>query len=411
MSAADRNVRELLDRADDRLIMLGVEDSTSQIAQGIARIGLGRIHSLQEHLGLEPDACYLLGPDVSPSRNSDRSLAGFVVGSKLSWGTTNSTPLVPLGFGANACGLCVVGLDDMPDASDVRRRLYEVNTSEPGKATAPAIEDVPIIFDFARRNHFLEVFEVEQIFDQNLFDSSIGTRYVGILHCSAPELKVTSKFGFGLQLAESAELRSMAQYYNSPLGIVPYLYGESAEKYFQLTQYAERFAAQKRSLIAQIIFPGCRVISDAVHHNLGSLNEALMGAQRFAENPYYSFLLGPNTPSFLVQALNVSDLQQQSGRQTTDVLEDEPTARAQSSFIPHSGGYSLPFVKRARVEAAVGAAGMVIELETHVGNIMEAPSTADLPYDFRGESVLARTESLGLCRRLASIIPRQCYRV
>jgi hypothetical protein len=395
---------DLIEQARANTFIHSYQDPTLRLAAEIAAIGLSRIMELQALVGAEPEAVCIIGPDASPSRNEHRSAAGFITGAKYVW-KSDGKPVLPVGFGSNACGLSVVALHEEAPLAEVRKRLDAVASEK------AQIDGINIEFDFARRNHFIEVFEVTEVLDSREFDKHVGSSHAAILHCSAPELKTRSNFGFGLQYDQSPELRSMcyAALPDNPTGL-PCLTGSNAERYYSLAAYAEEFSAAKRHYIAQRLFPDYRDISNTVHHNVIGVGEAVLGCQRFSPDTCYAFLLGPDAPSYLVVGLANSALR--AGR-LADVAagnsEFVELALQGANVIPHGGGFYFPFVSSSSVSTPDGR--QVIQIETTTGNVMQVPNMSDLPYLFRDRQTLEWCQRKGLVKVIAEIRPIQCFRI
>ena len=395
------NTKEYLERADANTFFLAPRDKGSELAASIGKLGLARIHLLQERFGLRPDALFLVGPDASPSRNTLRCVSGFITGGNYIWGD-GKTELIPLVFYSNACGLCTVGLPSLPDKDSIFQRLLDL------QSCPPSIDGINVMLDFAISNHFIAVYKLHAI--SQPYDFS----YISILHCSAPELKVTSPLGIGLHPKASAQLSQIVENYDTPLGSIPYVSGANAIMYYNLYRYADWFAKKKRALIAMTLFPEGTILNNRMHLGLTSMNECRLGNQIVdgsVEAGDYPFLLGPNAVSFLFSPKPNLDDQCFAALGYGELSPHYARRLATPNLVPHGGGYLYDYIADFSWSLLNNGNFLQLVILTTAGNELVVPDVTDLPYRFRDESTLNWCESYGICRRTAALVPEFCLRL
>lgn len=390
-----------MDRAHDYVFGPAGGDETSQLGDIVARIGIARLHILQTELGVPPDAYCILTPDRSPSRNSFRCRSGVVVGGVYIWGD-GTREFVPLGFAPTACGLCTVGLNVLPPAVQIFNRLLAF------PATQSTVDGTRIRLDFARRNHFISVFEVRALAQC----PAPRHAYIAILHCSVPEIKQTSQFGFGLDYFRSQSLRDRADTLSSPLGEISFASGPLAKEYYDLCSYANSFACRKRAVIASYLFPDGEVLSNSQHHGLLSPNSCTVGSQQADSSDVLPFLLGPNQSSFLVvpSGLQVKPQLGTHQRVTPETARSVNTAPMLGRLVPHGGGCHFDFLASSDLEIDSIHSHFSFRLTVRNGSELIVPDVSDMPYGFRNADVLTTCEQEGFCRPIAELIPKYCLR-
>jgi hypothetical protein len=334
------------------------------------KYGLAKIHWVQFQLGLEPDATFVGAPDATVTRNIRRWQSGIGYGGKLAWGD-GQQKLVFLDSMANACGMLVGGLETIPTMDSL------VESTSLALDTKEIIDDVPIEWDFAVSNHFIDLFRYKPV-DENA-DTSF--RYVFIIHGSVPELKGDNdtKFGFGLYRHKSEILRNMTEEFDTPFGKTWILTEDNASEYLRLNDFACELSRKKRSKAAEAIFGDFTEICNPIHQGLLNMNEHLLGCQNTKDKSKTGFLpiaLRSDLPAYLV-----------SGRPNFD--ED---------IMEHLG-----FTKRAEKYNVDHRAGH--ESEKVFSNPRE------LEFTYRGREVVRRALDLRMCDIVARLMPRVVLKV
>lgn len=368
---------EALERARAHLVDWAAPDATGRLATQLTELAIARMHYAEEQFGLLPSACAIVGPDSSPSRNTDRTAAGFSTGGEVWW--EEGRPFLPLGMLPTCCGITIaeVELRDTPARYGSRlRSLPEMGLSHDG---------IALQIDLNRKNHFV-----------GLFERPDG-RMLAVVHCSAPELRKESPSGPGLSWIESEHLQGRTQLLDTPAGTLPILTGDGPiESFLSLTRHAQGFAEKKRELILREVFgDASTILSSRQHQGYVSDSHVVLGSQVADDRSNeYIYLLGPDRPSFLVNRLYEDKF----------VSPMTPSPADGLALVPHGGGSELSGVEAAGVtiEKSGGLSFWLSGTDSHEFHL---GSLADLPFCYRGEENLVWAEHLGVCSRVQQLHP------
>jgi hypothetical protein len=373
------------------------------------KYGLAKLHHVQHSMGLEPNATFIGAPDATITRNQKRWNGGFGYGGKLAWGDGGSDLLI-LDSMPNACGMLVGGLETLPDMDSLLEKVNSMLTHE------EVIDGIPIQWDFAVGNHFIDLFRYKPSTD----DSDFPYNYAFIIHGSVPELKGDnpSKYGFGQYVHKSKILADMVENVNTPYGDIHMLTGDDAKQYLNLNNYACELSKKKRLRAAEELFGDFVEISNPIHQGLISMNEHLLGCQDTNDSStggLFPIALRSDLPAYLVQGNPSYD---------DEVIENLGfTKRAEkygvmnrlleANILPHGGGYGFPSIIGVSnvIETNSETRYFVTELATGQESEKIFSSPREIQFSYRGKEVLKRTLDLGLCSIVAHLIPRTVLKV
>lgn len=360
------------------IFTLGVPDLATELCRANTAIGLAKTHFAQAELGLPSDALFIGGPDMTVTRNLARWESGFAYGGKVDW--TGPEPFLVLQVKPNVCGMLVAGLEELPTWSELEERLERARQA-PGE-----VDGIPLEFDLDRSNHFASVYTTE---------TGAGLPpYVLVLHGAAPELREDNPYGWGLYWDRSPALREAARHFDTPWGELDVLLGEAVEKYWQLHQRAEVFAAERRLVLAKALLGEVEVISNELHQGLLTPGEMYLGCHPTpADDRALPFMVDRGAPAYLLRGrpnLTAAQLTQLGAlEQAREVGAVERLARA--ALLPHGSGYAV--AGPGEVESS-GEAGHG-EVRLRRGDWTTA-NPREMVTGYRGEEVLQRVLELGL---------------
>jgi hypothetical protein len=397
------NIKEMLQNAKQHCFFVGLNDSGAELCRANAVYGIAGIHYIQNQLGLNSDATFISTPDMTITRNTSRWQSGFGYGGKVSWGAGDND-LIILNTKPNACGMLVGGLEELPDAESVIRKLHKI------EADTMQIDGVEVVWDFYKSNHFIDVFQVKPIvkLDQEL------PPYAFIIHGSADEFRGDNKSGFGMYYDKSKQLSEMAEHIETPLGQFHILAGNSAKKYFEQYQYVENFSKKKRKMAAELLFGKFVEVSNETHQGLINMNEIVLGCH-YLKKPVALFplTLRADLPAYLVKGN--SNLNSES----IELLGFEKRAKSlgvyrrllNANIIPHGGGYILPDILTVnKVIEVDGKRYFEVEMQNDRGKKIIS-EVRELPYEYRGRRVVLRTLEIGAIEIVAKLIPEYVLKV
>lgn len=382
---------EVLNLARKCLVSLSTGDAAAQMGEANMVFGLAKILWAQMTDGVELAAAFMAAPDSTITRNSARWRAGFGYGGKLLWRWPE--PAVVLDAKPNACGMMVGGLTKQPDTEALSHGVQEL-------LAAPAnIESIPVEWDFATSNHFIDVFQARPM----AADGDVPP-YVFIVHSSVPEMRGPGPWGPGLYWDSSPPLVERAKLYETPWGPLRVLHGAAAVEYMDFFGKADRFAAAKRELAARQLFGEYVPISNLVHQGTIADGVMLLGSHDAASQELLPLTLRPDLPAYLMRG--VVNLR-------PDFIEREGLATGRPDFVrewlahanivPHGGGYALEGMRRLKRAWSDGK-HRFFELERETAGMVDlVTDPGGLPMRYRGRQVLLKSLECGLAEAVAKL--------
>lgn len=396
--------RQMLKRAEEHIFSSGLQDSANALCVANMKYGIAKFHWVQNQHSLEPDATFVSAPDATVTRNVRRWQSGLGYGGKLSWGD-GKQKIVFLDAMPNACGMLVGGLEKLPPMDTLIESISNV------LSTDEVIDGVPIEWDFAVSNHFIDLFRYKPV------DNSIEPEfnYVFIIHGSVPELKGDNdtSFGFGLYRHRSKNLENMAEEFDTPFGKTWAVTDENASEYLRLNDFACELSMKKRVKAAETIFGEFTEICNPIHQGLLNMNEHLLGCQDINDKDSNSLLpiaLRADLPAYLVRGHPNFD---------EDIIEHLGfTRRAEkhnvkhrllnANILPHGGGYKFQSILGIEqvIEASNGTRYYITDMATGHESRKVFSNPRELEYTYRGREVVRRTLDLQMCEIVARLMPR-----
>ena len=394
---------KLLADAEAHIFSTGMRDGGTQLCMANMKYGLAKIHWVQEHLGLKPDATFISTPDMTITRNSARWRSGFGYGGKIAWGDGN-LEMVILNIKPNACGMLVGGLDSMPECSELVNRLEKL------KDRKMKIDGVEIQWDFHKSNHFIDLFWTKTLGEAKF------PEYIFIIHSSSGELKGDNQKGFGFYYDHSPRLNDLAEKFDTPFGALHILTGSPAKEYYEFYCYAEQFAKQKRMLAAEFLFGEFQLISNETHQGLLNMNEIVLGCHQVQVNHPERILplvLKADLPAYLVK-----------GKPNLEENEIESlgfTKRSQrlgvynrlknANIVPHGAGYTFPdLLHVCRTFGDKEQRYFEVDLLNDRGKKVLS-DVREIPFQYRGRQVVLKALELNMCELVAKLVPRYVLKI
>lgn len=392
---------EFLREAERHIFSMGLSDSGSKLCRANMRHGLAKIHWWQESLGISPKATFIGTPDMTVTRNLSRWRSGFGYGGKISW-EGGGEDFVILDTKPNVCGMLVGGLNYSPEEKVI---LSNIESFQRSRTT---IEGIKIKWDFHRGNHFIDIFSVEPTGKTKL------PPYVFIIHGSASELKGKNPTGWGLYYDDDSALKKAAEVITTPFGPLHVLEGERARKYWECYQFADTFSKKRRELVAKKLFGEYEPLSNETHQGLLSCSEILLGCHYIRdEDEIYPLALRADLPAYLLKGkknLEPESIENLGFAKRARELGAYQRLR-KANLIPHGGGYTFPHILGVEETLEIGGkryfkADATNDLGKEI--IFDA---RDIPYVYRGRSVLLKVLELDLGEIIAKLLPLYVIKV
>lgn len=397
LTAEDVMRQELLDRGKQHIFSTGLPDSGTKLCKANMKYGLAKIHCVQEHLGLEPDAFFFGTPDMTITRNVNRWTNGFGYGGKLCWGD-GTQELIILDAKANACGMLVGGLDHLPSVNDLIDRIQSL------KEERVTIDGVEIDWDFCKSNHFIDIFRAAPMVD----DVEIP-EFAFITHYAGDELRGDAQGTFGLYYDFSPRLMEMAEILETPFGPCRYLTGRNAGEYLERFRYVEQFSKQRRLMAAERLFGDFQLLGNETHQGLLNYNEMLLGCHPVTENQevLYPLVLRSDLPAYLIRGkpnLTPEHIEILGFRERAERLGIYDSLLT-ANVVPHGGGYVFErMLDVLAVHEVRGTRYFEMDAYHDYGRKVLA-NVREIPYSYRGREVASRTFELELAEPVAKLTP------
>lgn len=398
---SDLSKSELLERSSQFIFSTGLNDGTSNLCQFNMKYGLAQMHLIQEKYGFEPSALFISSPDETISRNKYRWNSGYGYGGKLSWGSGNDK-IIFLNTKPNHCGILVVGLWEMIDPYDIIKKIDEIKSKD------LYINNIRLNWDFGISNHFISGFETINLTDVKY------PPYIFLIHGSAPELR-DDKYGVGVYIDKSENLKSMAIKEETKFGTQFILLDSNAEEYVDLNEKALEFSCKKREIIAQELFENeYEIICNQPHQFLKDYNSIYLGSNC---TDIESYLIKSNTfPIALRADLSAYLIEGTRNLTETTMKNLDIYERAKklgvldkiknANLTPHGAGYAFPDIKEVlKVLEYKDQRYFVCRLKRGNNRLKIVRIMSDLQYEYRKREVVLKALQLNLGKLTARLKP------
>ena len=405
MNPRDLDKKALIDASTRRIFSFGPRDLASALAYENMRYGLGKIMYALDDYGV---SC-VFGPDATITRNVERWESGFGYGAVIRW--PEKGVFFPQ-IKPNACGMLLARIDELPSREDIIHRMSEVMDSE------LFLDGVRVRPDFGHGNHFFEFYSVLETSPDVAADIPKDSFYV-LLHGSAPERKDAF---YGVTGSE--------QHVLTPMGDISFLDGAAGKEYYRNWADLEDFSKRRREFILKEVIGGYKLVSNTTHQGLSAESEIRLGCYNSVEKtlfpvamrwdiPVYVFRGKPNLSEEVIRRVGFHGRAEETG-----MLE-----RLQNTnILPHGGGYKVD-LEYTRITVVNGGdrnhfvlsgakpASRVSEMMDNskrgVSSFgeMVIMNPRELPYDYRGLSVIEKTMEYELGTPVAKLQPLMTLKV
>lgn len=388
---------EYLSRAKDHLFMTGINDNGMKLCTANMVYGIAKIHYLQEKLGLKSDATFISTPDATITRNVERWKNGFSYGGKIEWGNGTSELMV-LDVLPNACGMLVGGLEELPEIETLIDKVTTISV----KSSNIKVNGIKVVWDFAKGNHFIDVFKVRNIMGIEDFSP-----YMFIIHGAGDELRDDNQKGYGLYYYRSKRLENIAEKMDTPFGKIRFLTGKKVSDYYEQYKFVDDFSKKRRIKFAKRLFGDFKIVSNETHQGLTDINTMLLGCHNIKDNNILPIALRGDLPAYLVYG------KPSFTKEQIENLGFEKRAKKlglikrlrNANVVPHGGGYHFPdLLNVLKVIENNQERYFLMDLINDRGKKV-IKDVREIPYDYRGRMVVLRTLELGLAEVTAKLIP------
>ena len=268
--------------------------------------------------------------------------------------------------------------------------------------TSLYLDNVKIEWDFAKGNHFVDVFRIESS-DTNL------PPYAFAIHGAAPELRRDRDDQFGLYWHNSPILKGLMTEITTPFGKNHILTGKEAVHYHKFCLNGNRFSEKRRESVADFIFGDYVIIANRTHQGMTHINEIILGTHNVAEDldGFYPMALRADLPAYLFRAKqNLSpEIIENLGFLKKAKKLGVYKQLINANILPHGGGYTFPDLANVvKVIQEGNKRYFVLSMESDLGTkIIQNPR--EIQFSYRGRSVVLRTIELELGSIAAKLVP------
>ncbi len=386
---------ELLQRANDYIFSTGLNDGASKLCKANMKYGLAQFQLIQEKYGFEPKATFISSPDETISRNNFRWNSGLGYGGRLNWGSGNDK-IVFLNIKPNCCGILVGGLEVLPDAYEIIKKIDNV------KSTELYSGEVLLNWDYGVSNHFINCYETKILSDIDL------PPYIFMIHGSAPEFR-DDRYGLGLYIDNSKSLMDHAIKEPTDFGYQYILLDSEAKEYLEFNKKALNFSNVKREIIAMNLFSSdFEVICNTPHQFLKDYNNMYLGSNCTDEGDIYPTTLRADLAGYLFRGRNSFSkitlknngfLERAEKFELLDLLMN-------ANLLPHGGGYMLPDISQVqKVLEYKHQRYFACELLKDKNKLKIVRNVKELQFEYRGRDVILKTIQLELGDIIARLNP------
>ena len=392
---------DLLDRASQFIFSTGLNDATSKLCRANMKYGIATFQLIQEKYGFEPKATFISSPDETISRNKFRWNSGLGYGGRLNWGKGDDK-LIFLNTKPNCCGILVGGLEELPDPYNLIKKIDAIKSKELYH------DGIMINWDYGISNHFINCLETKNLSNFNL------PPYIFLIHGSAPEFR-DEKYGIGLYIDKSKELKELAIEEITKFGKQYILLDSDATDYFKFSKKALEFSNKKREIIADNLFDyGYKIICNQSHQFLKDYNNMYLGSNCTdincdliksnifpttlrADISAYLFLGKKNLSETTLKNENL--LKRAEKLEVLDLLTN-------AYILPHGGGYSFSDIKDVLdILEYKDQRYFVTSLKTNISRLKIIRNVSELQFEYRGRDIVLKTIQLDLGEIIARLNP------
>lgn len=404
--------KELLRFAAQRIFSLGLRDLSSALSYENMCYGLGKmIYALDS-----ADVYCVFGPDATITRNVERWNSGFGYGAVIRW--PDEKIFFPE-IKPNSCGMLLVRLDELPSKEALIRRVSEVNNS------SLYLDGIRLRPDFGKGNHFFEFYKPIGV-SPDIGETIPEDAAYAIIHGSAQEKK--DEF---YNLSESGE------WVNTPLGKICVLTEDTAEEYYRRWLEFDDFSKRRRIVLAEAVLGDCEVVSNVTHQGLFGRGEARLGCHNTLNgccsssgdcDCIFPIALRWDHPVYLFKGKrNLSDeaIAMAGFRERAEALGLLDGLR-NINILPHGGGYRINLqyssIKIVRTDAGNHFVLSDVKPISRIDEIMKKKRVSslgemivmnprELPFDYRGRSVVQKVLEYDLATPVAKLQPLMTLKV
>ncbi|MCG8457824.1 MAG: hypothetical protein MI919_16230 [Holophagales bacterium] len=365
MAIGGAAVESLLVEARRRIHLPPHADISARIAAANLAYGLARVLAALRTLVPDADVSYRASPDFTVTRTAKRWQGGFAYGGEMVLETGGLELVVPE-LRPNACGTLVGRLERTITTEEMIRR-----------ASALRAESSDTVWDYSRRNHFI-----------NLYLSEERQEQVFVIHGCPAHIRFDTDDGPGIDANKSVFWRPHIEWISGPLGDLGVLTGENARRFWRNFRRCELLSLADRTATAERIFGPFEEVQNVSHVGMSSPCSYFHGCHvDGAPGALYPVLTRPGASVYLVEAVRNGD-------------------GAEPGLLPHGTGYLLDFPEPLRETTDPDRRRPIFLLgDPGRGGQQVYGDLSSVPFAYREPSLVADWQDQGLLSIRETLIP------
>jgi len=340
---------QLLLMAKERIILPSEIDTTAVLASYNLQFGIGRLLHAVRTIVPDADVRFTASVDFTVTRSPARWGSGFSYGGLLEL-LTSGVRLVAPEIRPNTCGVLVGALPTQMTPEELVRRIVAVSSRFP-----------PGVWDYSRRNHFVNVYRCVATGQQIFF-----------LHGCPEVLRSDGQDRLGLYPEHSTYWQSRLHRVRTPLGEAALLLDDVAEEYWQTYQQSEAHSKRDRMNTATEIFGEFDPICNETHEGMASSTSYLLGCHVARDtSASYPLMTTLGKPAYLVSGT---------------------TPPPATSLLPHGTGYEFGFLP-GQCDVSCAANGAILFVfEGDPGGTQVFRDFTNIPFTYRNPAIVEQWE-------------------
>lgn len=348
-----------------------LKDHSAELARNILARGIVNITTMLNNIYNTSDFVYVACPDFSISLRQRRLILGLPIGGYVNMSKYN---FFPLELDVNSCGVHLIELGKEFDVNQFRFDLLTLKNDMNAKKII--LDNIPLKWNFSRRNHFINIYKD---------DSNI---YYAVFHSSSE----TVLFDW-----EDLHKRFDVKHIHIEGREVPYIIEDDVVEYWRIAEEENKFFFKRHIEVFDLLFhKKYKIIFADQHFGMISKGEILMGCSKIPVNTTFPILTRPFENIFLANANPPS-------------AEINNLFNGKYTLVPHGLGMTVPD-SIASIDPDLIKNDYVVVAHTN-GSKMVTDTLENIGIGYRDLSVLEEMQRLGEFKIIKKLFPVFCLKM
>ena len=349
---------------------MALHDNSAEVARRVLQRGVQNLTTLLKHVGGSGEFTYVACPDLSITLRERRLILGLPIGGYINW---TGTKIFPLELDVNSCGVHMVKPLGQFDLDSFRTRMKDLKRKMDDQEIV--VDGITLKWNFARRNHFI-----------NVYKGQAGAHYV-IFHSSGETVLfdwqgLHSRFNVRTCRIDKRD--------------VPYICGEDVDTYWAIAERENEFFFRRHQRVFRELFgEEFQIVYADRHFGMVNEYELLMGCSKVPVGTRFPILTKPFAEVYLAEAKepDVAILNITGGH----------------TLVPHGLGMTIPDSIRDIQPDPIMPGYVVIQHSN--GCRMITNTLEHIGISHRSPDVLPKMSQLGHFSILEELTPLLCLKV